>query len=112
MRTQQAYAFFSQERIRRSHVPLSAYCLSAWLNPGIGYVQGMNEIFAPLLFVFFRMLHHCGRGIRCMQPGTSKMGRSPAALLSPAELEADVFFAQAIMSQMRDLFIGHGRQEV
>lgn len=55
------------------------------LNNGIRYVQGMNELLAPLLFV-------------CAEEHTSEC--------VSAQVEANVFFAfNTLMSETRDLFI-------
>ena len=55
------------------------------LNSGIGYVQGMNELLAPLLFV-------------CAEDRTAECVSE--------QTEANVFFAfNTLMSETRDLFI-------
>ena len=55
------------------------------LNSGIGYVQGMNELLAPILFVFAE--EHTSE---CVS----------------AQVEANAFFAfNTLMSETRDLFI-------
>lgn len=68
---------------QRSDILTRILLMYARLNPGIGYVQGMNEICAPLYFLF------------AMDP-----------LCDDASAEADAFFCfSLIMAEMRDAFI-------
>ena len=53
-RTNTQYAFFSRERDPSIADTLERVLfLFAKLNPGVRYVQGMNEVLAPILYCFF-----------------------------------------------------------
>lgn len=82
-RTHPNYHFFTQDStLRMMHRILYIY---GRLNMGVGYVQGMNEILAPIVYVF------------------------AAQRESNADTcECDAFFCFAsLMSDVRDLFIRH-----
>jgi hypothetical protein len=79
-RTHPGYHFFTQQTYVRMHRILYIY---GKLNSGVSYVQGMNEILAPIMYVFGAY------------PGSDE-----------STFEADSFFCFAsLMSEVRDLFI-------
>mgnify|MGYP005991600513 CR=1 FL=1 len=82
-RTHQTYEFFRREAAQSLANILFLY---AKLNPGISYVQGMNELVAPLLWVCAK---HTG-------------GASPP----PAQVEADTFglFCR-LMSEVKEMYM-------
>ena len=82
----------------------------AKLNPGIRYIQGMNELLAPVYYVFA----HDGCDFRRFDPATGELIADDSCLLehtsdlfaSSDTAESDAFFCfTSIMSQMRDRFI-------
>jgi len=79
-RTHPGYHFFTQPTYVRMHRILYIY---GKLNSGVSYVQGMNEILAPIMYV---------------------LGAYPGS--DETTYEADSFFCfAALMSEVRDLFI-------
>lgn len=82
-RTHTGLQFFAGEGSKRPLELTRLLFIYAKLNPGIGYVQGMNEILAPLLYV---------------------IGQDEE--LSAEDAEADTFFAfNALMAEIRDHFV-------
>jgi len=86
----------------------------AKLNPGIRYVQGMNEILAPIYFVF---ASRSATDLKLPPPLEAEVGtgddddgtqplESASALFGVGTAEADSFFCfSTIMSHLRDRFI-------
>ena len=54
-RTHTQYAFFSRVSHPLSPTPWMILFLYAKLNAGVRYVQGMNEVLAPIMFVSTKM---------------------------------------------------------
>jgi len=88
-RTLPDYAFFNREQSlgRLHHAAISRVLfIYAKLNPGIRYVQGMNEILAPIYFVFCK---------EQAEPTTEALDF----------IEADAFFCFTnLMAEVRDHF--------
>ena len=93
-RTNSQYSFFSRERDPTIADTLERVLfLFAKLNPGLRYVQGMNEVLAPLLYCFFTDVPK--------KDTDDYMGYN-----NRSNLEADVFFCfQRVMSHMTDVFV-------
>lgn len=80
----------------------------AKLNPAVRYVQGMNELLAPIYYVFA----HNGADLRAIDRATglpvddSFSQQKVSDLFPTHSAEADAFFCfSSIMSHMRDRFI-------
>lgn len=85
-RTHSSIPFFVQNRDAMARI-LFVY---AKLNKGVEYVQGMNELLAPLLLAFAR---------------SEERKKEVSAPVTQA-VEADTFFAfMALLSETRDLFV-------
>jgi hypothetical protein len=82
---------------RRSEVARGLFVF-AKLNPGVRYVQGMNELFAVLYWVFF-----CAEGESAAAASEEK---ATAAGTAPSSAEADAFwcFVALLSGPARDLF--------
>ncbi len=93
-RTNTQYSFFSRERDPSIADALERLLfLFAKLNPGVRYVQGMNEVLAPILYCFYTDV-----------PKDSE--KDILGYLDRDNLEADVFFCfQRVMSYMTDVFV-------
>jgi len=88
-RTHQTYEFFRREAAQSLANILFLY---AKLNPGISYVQGMNELVAPLLWVCAK---HTG-------------GAAPP----PEQVEADTFgLFSRLMSEVKEMYMRSMDQE-
>ena len=127
-RTLPDYAFFAREDPRGCihHTALSNILfLYAKLNPGIRYVQGMNELLAPIYYVFCSELEGAeaaaaqapvsattGGGAAASEtPGTvavssiALVGLDAADAASWEAVEADTFFCFTnLMAEVRDHF--------
>jgi hypothetical protein len=93
-RTNTQYAFFSRERDPSIADTLERLLfLFAKLNPGVRYVQGMNEVLAPILYCFYTDVPKEGEA-------------DDLGYQDRDNLEADVFFCfQRVMSYMTDVFV-------
>ena len=88
-RTHPGYAFFGGEVYTALKRMLFIF---AKLNPGICYIQGMNEIMAPLYYVF---MHEREEG-----------KADPYGFNNDFNIEADTFWCfSGVMSEVRDWFI-------
>jgi hypothetical protein len=86
--------------------------LYAKLNPGIRYVQGMNEILAPIYYVFANDPDPFSRGLgrstaaeRAAAAAAEATGAAPLPRIY-SDAEADAFFVFTnVMAEVRDRFI-------
>ncbi|GBG34854.1 TBC1 domain family member 13 [Hondaea fermentalgiana] len=97
-RTHPGFHFFAEARCEVMERILYIY---AKLNPAIRYVQGMNELLAPILFAFGSpSLDHCEEDAR----GRREVDLGAFAL--EENYEADAFFCLCtVMGEMRDLYM-------
>ena len=110
-RTLPEYAFFNREQpLGRLHNAAISRVLFIYakLNPGIKYVQGMNEMLAPIYYVFCLEMDDHRQGL---PPAADRTTEDPADSLPPrveaamAAVEADAFFCfTALMAEVRDHF--------
>ena len=111
-RTHNSYSFFSRERDPTIADTLERILfIYAQLNRGVRYVQGMNEVLAPILFCFFkdRVATKTTKKINKDDDEDDEKEKDDELNLGYSNLknvEADVFFCfQTIMSHMHHLFI-------
>ncbi len=104
-RTHPGLAFFAAPR-RRAALARALY-VAARLNPGVGYVQGMNELLAPLLYVFATEPTAGGNAdADSERDAAAAEARAAAAAAREAAAEADAFFALLdLLGTFRDLFL-------
>ena len=115
LRTRPEMHFFNGESgpaaLARQAEMRRALFVYAKLNPGTGYVQGMNELFAPLYYMFSladeAQAKAKGRDATAQSNGDGTKGSAPRSEPPPpSAAEADAFFAfVSLMSEMRDCFV-------
>ena len=100
-RTHNSFSFFSRERDPTIADTLERILfIYAKLNKAVRYVQGMNEVLAPILFCFFQDRVTTSKEKK-KEDDEEQLGYDDLK-----NVEADVFFCfQIIMSHMHDLFI-------
>ncbi|ORX53989.1 RabGAP/TBC [Hesseltinella vesiculosa] len=77
----------------------------AKLNPGVGYVQGMNELLAPIYYLFAND-HQMAKQQPSHLHHPQFHHQSAFVLASQAHAEADTFFVfSALMADVRDHFV-------
>ncbi len=117
-RTHPGLAFFAgagPASPRRRAALARALYVTARLNKGVGYVQGMNELLAPLLYVFAtEPAEPAGPAGASGNAGTdldrdaaaAEAHAAASAAAAEAEAEADAFFALLdLLGTFRDLFL-------
>jgi hypothetical protein len=112
-RTHPGLHFFTQSTYERMRRILYVF---AKLNPGIKYIQGMNEVLAPIVFIFgsdVRTAILTGSGstsslstITANNSNNSTTTDNDSLKWSMDDCEADAFFCfTTLMGDVRDLFI-------
>jgi|EP00505_MAST-04D_sp_SCG-Rhode-Island_P003434 hypothetical protein len=102
-RTHPGYAFFQQKEVLAAMRRM--LFIFAKLNPGIAYIQGMNEVLAPLYYVFMRERPPPPQQNADGDDGDESRG-DPYGFQNNDNVEADTFWCfNTVMSEIRDWFI-------
>eukprot|EP00941_MAST-03F_sp_MAST-3F-sp1_P001918 g1918.t1 len=97
LRTLPGMSFFNLPR-RRAAIERILY-MYAKMNPGISYVQGMNEILAPIYYVFV------SDASKIVKKKKVHVDKEKELLVAELEAEADAFFCFAVvMAEIGDFF--------
>lgn len=104
--SEELYDSFNRKWETNSEVMLRILFIYAKRNPNVSYVQGMNEILAPIYYCFFSEEENsCGNKDQKIIPDEIDIKKDEEYMYI-ADVEADTFWAFSnIMDEIKEMFI-------